>query len=327
MAKFADEMVPQFEITQYYSPFTYKTIRSVQLKGGYWDQNIRNPGSFLARAGGVPYSNAWSQVDRTLIRRVYLESWNEYDEGTGMYAGTNLPPYVRSGSGNTNTDVWSATGDPFEYIKTTARGAASFNDTPWQASKFLWHNIPTNLAPDETRTVSVILRNTGDASWTSFAGYQFGQKDTDPMAFTTNFCLINDAQEEIPLYDGIFRGRPKTFTLTLRAPKTPGVFTTHWSMRQDGVGWFGEELSVTIKVGEPAQLQTPTLGPAGAVLRWNATNGVHYTLEYTDDWQAWTALAGASNLAGPLLAPFELRATNSGPLAPQRFFRVRLSSP
>ena len=244
-----------------------------------------------------------------------------------MYAGTNLPPYVRSGSGNTNTDVWSATGDPFEYIKTTARGAASFNDTPWQAAKFLWHNFPTNLAPGETRTVSVILRNTGDASWTSFAGYQFGQKDTDPMAFTTNFCLINDAQEEIPLYGGIFRGRPKTFTLTLRAPKTPGVFTTHWSMRQDAAGWFGEELSVTIKVGEPAQLQAPTLGPAGAVLRWNATNGVHYTLEYTDDWQAWTALAGASNLAGPLLAPFELRATNSGPLAPQRFFRVRLSSP
>ncbi len=67
---FADEKVPQFEITQYYYAFTYNTVRSVQLKGGYWDQNIRNPGSFLARAGGLPYSNAWHQVDRTLVRRV-----------------------------------------------------------------------------------------------------------------------------------------------------------------------------------------------------------------------------------------------------------------
>ncbi len=244
-----------------------------------------------------------------------------------MYAVTNLPPDVKPGSGNANTDVWSASGDPFEYIRTTARGAASFNDTPWQAAKFLWHNFPTNLAPDETRTVDVILRNTGDASWTGLAGYQFGQKDTDSTSFTTNASLINDAEEEIPLYGGIFRGRPKRFSITLHAPKTPGIFTTHWSMKLDGTGWFGEELSVTIKVGEPAQLKPPMLGPAGAVLRWNATNDVNYTVEFTDDWQSWMALAGASNLTGPMLAPFELQATNFGPLAPQRFFRVRLSGP
>ena len=322
---FADEKVPQFEITAYYREFNYNSIRSVQLKGGYWDQNIRNPGSFLARAGGVPYSNAWNQVSRSTTRRVYLESWNEYDEGSGMYAVTNSPPYIKPGSGNTNTDVWSASGDPFEYIKTTARGAASFNDTPWQSAKFLWHNFPTNLAPNQARTVSVIIRNTGDASWTAGQGYKFSQKDTDSVLFTTNRVLINDTQDEIPLYGGIFRGRPKTFTFTLRAPKTPGVFTTHWSMLQESVAWFGAELSVTIKVCEPAQLQTPALSPSGAVLRWNATSGVNYTLEFTDDWQSWRALAGASNLPGPLVAPFELRATNFGPLPPQRYFRVRLS--
>ena len=324
---FADEKVPQFEINEYYREFSYGRTLSVQLKGGYWDQNIRNPGDFLPRAGGVHYSNAWNQVNRTFVRRVYLESWNEYDEGSGLYAVTNNPPYIKSGSGNTNTDVWSASGDPFEYIKTTARGAASFNDTPWQASKFLWHNFPTNLAPNETRTVSVVLRNTGDASWTCFEGYKFGQKDTDQASFTTNHCLINDAQEEIPLYGGIFRGRPKTFTFTLRAPKTPGVFTTHWSMMQEYVGWFGEELAVTIKVGEPARLQPPALEPAGAVLRWNATNGVNYSVEFTDNWQGWTVLTTASNLPGPLLSPFELRTTNSEPLPAHRQYRVRLTSP
>ena len=322
---FADEKVPQFEINQYYREFNYIRTLSVQLKGGYWDQNVRNPGDYLARAGGVHYSNAWNQVNRALVRRVYLESWNEYDEGTGLYAVTNSPPYLKPGSGNTKTDVWSSTGDPFEYIKTTARGAAAFNDIPWQGASFLWHNIPTNLAPNETRTVNVIVRNTGDASWTALDGYKLGQKDADPVQFVTNRWLINDTQDEIPLYGGIFRGRPKIFSVTLRAPATPGVFTTHWSMLQEAAGWFGEELSVTIKVGEPTRLKPPLLEGSGAKLQWNATNGVHYSIEYTDDWTMWSTLAGASNLPGPQTAPFELKATNAGPLPAQRQYRVRLT--
>src|SRR6266404_2677567 len=147
---FADEQVPQFEITAYDYPVTYNSIGSAQLKGGYWDQNIRNPGSFLPRAGGVNFSNAWNQVNRTTTQRVYLESWNEYDEGSGLYAGTNLPPYIAPANTSGNTDVWSTTGDPFEYIKTTARGAGRFNDSPFQSAKILWHNIPGKMDPGET---------------------------------------------------------------------------------------------------------------------------------------------------------------------------------
>jgi hypothetical protein len=275
---FADEQVPQFEITAYNYPADYNSISSVQLKGGYWDQNIRNPGSFLARAGGVNYSNAWSQVDRTTTQRVYLESWNEYDEGSGLFAGTNLPPYIAPGSGNTNTDVWSVTGDPFEYIRTTARGAASFNDTPLQSAKILWHNIPTSLAPGETRSVTVILRNTGNASWTAGANYKLGQADSDTASFVTgNRVLLNDAQDEIPLYGGIFRGRPKTFTFTIEAPARRGLYITHWQMLQENVAWFGEVLPVSIKVGFGPQL---TITPSGTnvILTW-PTNvaGFDYT--------------------------------------------------
>jgi hypothetical protein len=246
---FADEQVPQFEISQYYHPVTYNSIGAAQLKGGYWDQNIRNPGSFLARAGGVNYSNAWQQVNRATTRRIYLESWNEFDEGSGLYAGTNSSPYIRPGSSNTNTDVWSTTGDPFEYIKTTARGAAGFNDTPWQSAKILWHNIPTNLTPGETRTVTVIVRNTGNASWTAAANYKLGQAGTDSASFVTgDRVLIDDAQDEIPFYGGIFRGRPKKFTFTIQAPMTNGVYATHWQMLQEDSAWFGDTLSLSIHV-------------------------------------------------------------------------------
>jgi hypothetical protein len=246
---FADEQVPQFEVTQYYYPVTYKAITSVQLKGGYWDQNIRQPGAFLVRAGGVNYRNAWQQVNRATTRRVYLESWNEYDEGTGMFAGTNLPPYIAPANTSGNTDVWSGTGDPFEYIKTTALGATDFNDAPWQSAKILRHNIPASLTPGETRTVTVIVRNTGNASWTAGANYKLGQMDTDTTSFVTGRrVLLNDTQDEIPLYGGIFRGRPKTFQFTLTAPTVPGSYLTHWGVLQEGVGGFGEQLAIPITV-------------------------------------------------------------------------------
>jgi len=246
---FADEKVPQFEITEYYRAVQWLTTRSVQLKGGYWDQNIRNPGDFLARNGGRNFSNAWTQVNRTVVRRVYLESWNEYDEGSGLYAGNTGPPYIRSGSGNTNTDVWSSANDPYEYVKTTARGAATFNDTPDCDAKILWHNIPNRMLPGETRTATVIVRNEGDAKWTAAANYKFGQNDQlDPVPFGPGRYLINDTEDEISVYGGIFRGRPKTFQVTVRAPTTPGVYTTHWGMLQENVAWFGEEIVQNINV-------------------------------------------------------------------------------
>ena len=156
---FADEKVPQFETTSYYYPFQWGQVFSAQLKGGYWDQNIRNPGDFLPRNGGRPFNNAWNQAvqARATLKRVYLESWNEFDEGSGMFAANPGPPYILPGSGNTNTDVWSVTNDPYEYIKTTARGASLFNDWPNHDSAIVWHNIPTNMQPGETRLVGSFL--------------------------------------------------------------------------------------------------------------------------------------------------------------------------
>ncbi len=259
---FADEKVAQFELLAYYHATDHNSIRSVHLDGGYWDQNIRTPGLFLPRAGGVNYSNAWAQVDRATTRRVYLESWNEYDEGSGIYAVTNSPPYIAPGSGNTNTDVWSATGDPFEYIKTAARGAASFNDTPAQSAKILWHNIPATLTPGETRAVTVIVRNAGDASWTAATNYKLGQVDADTTTLVAGKrVLINDTQDEIPLYGGIFRGRAKAFTFTLQTPATLGNYTNHFQMVQEGVAWFGDTLTniITVKTKTAATVTLSNL--------------------------------------------------------------------
>jgi hypothetical protein len=258
---FADEKVPQFEITDYYRLVQWQQVYSAQLKGGYWDQNIRNPGSFLARNGGRPYTNAWglaTQV-RAVLRRVYLESWNEYDEGSGMYAANTGPPYILPGSGNTNTDVWSLASDPYEYIKTTARGAAAFNDWPNHAAAIVWHNIPTNMQPGESRSATVVVRNEGDALWSEAAKYRFSLSDFDAADFGRGRYLIDDSQDDIPTFGGIFRGRTKTFQITVTAPTQPGTYLTHWGMLQEDVEWFGQQITQNIEI--PPLIATATATP------------------------------------------------------------------
>jgi hypothetical protein len=261
---FADEQFPQFEVTDYSWTTRYNNYSATQLKAGYWDQNSRNPGSQLPRDGGTHYTDAWAALKNDpLIQHVNIESWNEYDEGSGIYRANPGPPYIKPGSGNTSTDTWSATNDPLQYVKATAAGARAFNDTPDMNSQILWQNFPTQMKPGEVRDVSVILRNLGDVSWTGAQQFEFGQQDDRPgeVAFGPGRFLIDDTQNEIPTYGGIFRGRPITFNVELVAPDKPGAYLTHWSMAQDNVGSFGQELDWTINVvPEPSSFALAALG-------------------------------------------------------------------
>lgn len=249
---FADEQVPLFEVNEYYVPAIINGIQSVQLKAGYWDQNERTPGDFLPRDGGAQYRAAWQRVDRDATQRVYVESWNEYNEGSGIYAARNTP-FIAPDNASGNTDIWSASGDPFEYIKTTAYGAAKFNDTPALDAKILWHNIPSSMFPGEERTVRIVVRNTGDESWSAAKEIKLGQDDIDREFLPGRRLLLDDSKDEIPVYGGIFRGRPKVFEATLVAPLEPGSYATRWRMLQEGGSRFGEELEVQIAVGNNAE--------------------------------------------------------------------------
>ena len=121
---FANEQFPQFETTAYSAITTFNTYTAAQLKAGYWDQNVRNPGSQLPRDGGAPYTAAWNAIlTQPAVHHVNVESWNEYDEGSGIYRANPGATLHQSRSGNTATDTWSTTNDPLQYIKATAAGA------------------------------------------------------------------------------------------------------------------------------------------------------------------------------------------------------------
>ncbi|MCO6046745.1 NBR1-Ig-like domain-containing protein [Aeoliella sp. ICT_H6.2] len=264
---FADEKVVQFETQAYFDPRSYNSLRTVQLKPGYWDQNIRDPGYFLPRAGGSHYAAAWAKVasQKSSIDRVYVESWNEYAEGTGIYAADTrgaqvLDPPNDSG----NTDTWSSDNDPYQYIRTTAEGARQYNDVADLDARILWHNLPETLRPGQTVTAQVIVRNTGDVRWTGAAGFQFGQNEQqDVVLFGTGRYKLNDEDNEIPTYGGIFRGRPVKFDVTLTAPAKAGRYETHWQMLHAGDARFGEELTHAIDVVAPEDARHE--GTAGLV--------------------------------------------------------------
>lgn len=247
---FADERVAQFEINEYYHETIYNGITSAQLKGGNWDQNIRNPGLFLPRDGGSHFREIWGDINED-IDRIYIESWNEYDEGSGIYAAKVDPPYIKPGSGNTNTDVWSSNNDPFEYIVTNAEGARTFNSIPDLDARILSHNIPDKLMGDEEIEVTIRVRNEGDIAWNSANDIQLSELSSDSVLLMESAIGIDDNTNEIPTYRGIVRGRPVDFTFMIKVPLVPGAHSSTFQMMQQDLG-FGEALTInyTIEVDE-----------------------------------------------------------------------------
>lgn len=307
---FADERVPQFEINAYYHEVTHNGITAAQLKGGYWDQNVRDPGDFLPRDGGGPYAEAWAQVDAD-VDRVYVESWNEYDEGTGIYAaqpGAGVPTGT-----NPNTDVWSASGDPFEYVRTTAAGAAAFNETPALGARVLAHTLPASVEAGATVRATVTVRNEGDAVWSAAAGFAFG-----PVGEAAGGEAV--PVPAVPVFDGVVRGRPVTFDIEWTAPDVAGTYAVRWSML-DGEAPFGDELAATVEVtggtaaeaggAQPAMLLPVAPNPASgaATVRFRLAQAGPVRLEVYDALGRRVAvLADGERAAGFHAAPFEAEA-------------------
>jgi hypothetical protein len=115
------------------------------------------------------------------------------------------------------------------------------------------------MNPGQTGTYQVIVRNDGDLSWSAAAGFSFSEMDDQAM-FHLEPVLIDDSENEIPVYGGIFRGRPIMFDVTITAPMTADEYTMNWSMQMDGVGRFGQVLSVAVMVPEPSSLVMMAIG-------------------------------------------------------------------
>ncbi|NNF61659.1 MAG: hypothetical protein HKN06_10075 [Gammaproteobacteria bacterium] len=250
----ADERIHQFSNTAYFSDFEFDGVRTGTLKAGYWDQNIRFPGIFLPRDGGTHYIDAWNDLNATAagsppIYHAYIESWNEYDEGSGIYSGDPGPPYIDPFNTSGNDDSWSVAANPREYIDTTAAGAAVFRADAGRDAMFLWNDIPATMVAGETRTLRLVVRNEGSEEWSGADDHNLGQNDTDTFIFGTGRHPVDDVAAESSVYGGVFKGRPILFEIEVTAPAAPGEYEFNWQMvKDDESDFFGETLTTTILV-------------------------------------------------------------------------------
>jgi len=105
------------------------------------------------------------------------------------------------------------------------------------------NNIPTTMTAGQSYSVQITVRNTGTTTWTAAAGYKLGGVgDSDPFAFPR--ILLDPSDSIVP-------GQSKIFTFTMTAPHSAGSYTTDWRMVREGVAWFGQTLTVTVKVASP----------------------------------------------------------------------------
>jgi methionine-rich copper-binding protein CopC len=101
------------------------------------------------------------------------------------------------------------------------------------------NTIPDVMAAGQYYTVSIAVQNAGNNSWTKADLYRLGAVgDSDP--FATNRLFLGD--------NAVASNGQYTFTFTMRAPSTPGTYTTDWRMLKEGSEWFGEILTKTVTV-------------------------------------------------------------------------------
>jgi hypothetical protein len=238
---FSDERMIMFSGYCYALHSVHQGIDVWHVQAGYWDQNIRQPGYLLPRDGGKNYRRAWDIVafNMPYVHRVYVESWNEYDEGSGIFAADPGLPNVNPNM-HSNTDTFSDSDDPFEYINTTARGAARINGRPENDAVILAVDSPSSAAPGNVVPIAVVVRNEGNSRLTGREGYGL-------LIDRQRVVHVDDTTDEIPLYGGIFRGRPLTFKAELQIGNLKGKYTAEVSMAKDGVP-FGEKVPVTLNI-------------------------------------------------------------------------------
>ncbi|UCD29488.1 MAG: PKD domain-containing protein [Planctomycetota bacterium] len=103
---------------------------------------------------------------------------------------------------------------------------------PTDSAVFIGSTIPDLMRPGEVVSVDVTIQNTGNTTWTHAQGYKLGAvSDDDPFA---------DIRHNLSVSDVIAPGQQKTFTFTMTAPATSGIYLTDWQMFKESVGWFGE---------------------------------------------------------------------------------------
>jgi len=108
-----------------------------------------------------------------------------------------------------------------------------------RSNELVSEDIPSILPPGAAKPVNIRLRNRG-VVWNEAHMFRLGAVgDSDPFYTASNRLTVSGEVGPTEEY---------TFSFSLTAPSTPGVYLTDWRMVHDGHAWFGVTISKNITV-------------------------------------------------------------------------------
>lgn len=123
---------------------------------------------------------------------------------------------------------WRMVQDGVEWFGATTPNVTVGVRKPINSALFVSQVVPSSIPMGEGQDVIVRIRNNGDTTWTSAAGYSLGsvgaQWGIDRVGLPGNIPPGGEAQ----------------FSFRISAPISTGTYAFQWQMVQDGVEWFGD---------------------------------------------------------------------------------------
>ncbi len=120
---------------------------------------------------------------------------------------------------------------------------------PTWAATYRAQSFPSSMVAGSTAIVWAEFNNTGTGTWThshTYLGTSSPQDRSSPFCNTPNWASCNRTSDVDQTSVG--NGAVGRFTFILKAPATPGTYTEKYKLVQEGVTWFGPEISWTITV-------------------------------------------------------------------------------
>jgi Zn-dependent metalloprotease len=185
---------------------------------------------------------------------------------------------------------------------------------PANDAVFVSQSVPTTMTAGRPYSVSVTMKNTGSATWTTAAGYKLGsQNPPDNQTWGLS---------RVALSGNVAPGANHTFTFTVTAPSAPGTHNFQWRMLREGVTWFGStspNVAVSAVVAAPSGLGASySVSTARIQLSWTDTNSVEdgTHLQFSYSGSAWSDLSPST--VGPNVTSWQ-----SGPNPPTGSYQFR----